>query len=236
MLKAVLFDWFTTLADYAPARYELYCQAFKEQGIDIPPDKAIRGVLRGDEYVYSEHLKSSLAQRSPEERLKVYLAFPTMILDECCIQASDEMVCKVRDRMRELFKPEEVKFVLFDDVLPTLRKLKARGLVMGVITNLRDDMNSVYKRLNLGEYLSFILTQEEAKAAKPNPAIFQAALTKAGVSPDEAIYVGDQHQLDVVGARAAGIKPILIDRCNLYPHIKDCTRIRSLSELEKYLE
>ena len=51
-----------------------------------------------------------------------------------------------------------------------------------------------------------------AGARKPDPAIFAAALELAGAPPDEALHVGDTPEEDVDGARAAGIRPLLIDR------------------------
>jgi len=72
-------------------------------------------------------------------------------------------------------------------------------------------------------------------ADKPEPAIFLAALERAGVNAAEAVHVGDQYKLDVVGARGVGINPILIDRYDLYPEVSDCPRIRSLTELAQYL-
>ncbi|MFH1639473.1 MAG: HAD-IA family hydrolase [Chloroflexota bacterium] len=233
MTEAVFFDWFTTLADYVPARCDLYCQAFDELGIKIPVDAAIRGVLLGDECVYSENLRFPLSKRTREERMDVYLAFPRMIAGEARLEASDEVLRTVRDRIRGLFQP--TTFVLFDDVLPTMKILKERGLILGVITNLRDDMTPVCDVLGLSPYLSFTVTSGQVGAGKPNPAIFQAALEKAGVSAGVTTYVGDQYKLDIVGARGVGIEPILIDRCDLYEHITDCPRIRTLAEVPAYI-
>ena len=61
------------------------------------------------------------------------------------------------------------------------------------------------------------------------------ALEKARVKPEEAVHVGDQYKLDVMGARGVGITPILIDRYDVYPKVSDCPRIQSLSQLAEYL-
>ncbi len=235
MTKAVLFDWFATLADYEPPRHKLYCQAFDELGIHITPETALRGVVLGDEYIYSEHIRSPLSKRTLEERLLVYLCFPRMILREAKISAPDEVLVKIRDRIRELFKPEILSFVLFDDVLPTLKALKERGLTLGVVTNMREDMNLIVRRLGLEDYFDFTMTSDIAGIPKPYPGIFEKALVLARAEAKETVYVGDQHNMDVVGARSAGISPILLDRCNLYAHITDCPRINSLHELEKHI-
>ena len=85
-------------------------------------------------------------------------------------------------------------------------------------------------------YLDFIVTSTEAGADKPNPAIFRLALERAGVNSTEAVHVGDQYHLDIIGARGVGINTILLDRFDFYPDVNDCPRIHSLTELTGYLQ
>jgi putative hydrolase of the HAD superfamily len=80
-----------------------------------------------------------------------------------------------------------------------------------------------------------VVTSKEVGSNKPEPPIFLAALDRAGVSASEAVYVGDQYDTDVVGARGVGIKPILIDRYGLMPEVSDCPRIRSLPEVMEHI-
>ena len=89
--------------------------------------------------------------------------------------------------------------------------------------------------MGLEPYLDFIVSSGEVGVDKPDPHFFLAALEQAGVSAAEAVHVGDQYKLDVVGARGVGITPILIDRYDLYPEVSDCPRIRRLTEVAKYL-
>jgi len=126
-------------------------------------------------------------------------------------------------------------FVLFDDVLSTLATLKQQKLILGLLTNATRDMVSVYHKLGLEPYLDFVVTSEEVGSDKPKPPIFLAALDRAGVNASEAAHIGDQYEIDVVGARGAGIKPILIDRYDIYPEVSDCPRFHSLTELAEYL-
>ncbi len=96
-------------------------------------------------------------------------------------------------------------------------------------------MAPICRQLGLEPYLDFVVTSKEAGADKPKPPIFLAALDKAGVNASEAVHVGDQYKLDVIGARGVGISPILIDRYDIYPNISDCPRIHSLTELAQHL-
>jgi FMN phosphatase YigB (HAD superfamily) len=70
---------------------------------------------------------------------------------------------------------------------------------------------------------------------KPAPQIFRAALRKAKLRPIEAIYVGDQQQIDVVGANSAGMLGILVDRNGFFEDITGSPRITSLTQIVEYL-
>jgi HAD superfamily hydrolase (TIGR01549 family) len=130
---------------------------------------------------------------------------------------------------------KKVTFALFDDVLPTLAVLKEQTLILGLLTNATRNTISIHRQLGLEPYLDFVVTSEEVGADKPKPLIFLAALDRAKVNASEAVHIGDQYELDVVGARGAGINPILIDRYDVYPEISDCPRIHRLPELTRYL-
>ena len=68
------------------------------------------------------------------------------------------------------------------------------------------------------------------KVEKPDPRFFEIALERSGARRESTIHVGDLYEVDVRGARAAGIEPVLLDSANLYPNA-DCQRIQSLQEL-----
>ncbi len=233
MIKAVFFDWFNTLARFEPPRYQVYGQAFRDFGIELPAKKIIRGIFIADQYYFEENAKSPLEKRSPEEQAEVYLRYPNSILAEAGVNAPKEILPQVLKTVQQQFKG--VTFALFDDVLATLKTLKQQGIILGLITNLAKDVNSIYSELGLKPYLSFAITSQEVGVDKPEPPIFLAALDKAKINAAEAVHVGDQYQLDVVGARGVGITPILIDRYDLYPQVSDCSRIHNLTELAQYL-
>jgi len=141
---------------------------------------------------------------------------------------------KIIKKVQQSYKG--ITFALFDDVLPILKTLKEQGLILGSLTNANQDMAPICRKLGLEPYLDFVVTSGEIGVDKPEAPIFLAALKQAGVKASEAIHVGDQYKLDVVGARGVGITPILIDRHDLYPEVSDCPRIHSLTELTEYLK
>ena len=142
------------------------------------------------------------------------------------------------DIAREILsKMQQAKyeFKAFPDVIDTLKMLKEHKLILGLISNVGKDLQKTFNDLGLQPYLDYYITSHEVGCDKPQPGIFQAALQKAKVKPDEVIYIGDQYELDIVGARGVGMKAILIDRKHWFPDITDCPRIQTLDEITHYI-
>ncbi len=233
MIKAIFFDWFNTLAHYYPPREELESQALKELGFNISPKALSYGLYLGDKHLYEENARLPIRQRSAAEQTKLQTTFQRIILKEAGITPTDDIALKLVSRMIQL--NASLKFVLFDDVIATLQELKQQNLKLGLLTNLQTEVNSMCRELGITSYLDFTVTSAEVGADKPKPAIFLKALELAGVKAGEAIHIGDQYQNDVIGAKGVGISPILLDRADYYAEITDCPRIRSLTEISKYL-
>jgi HAD superfamily hydrolase (TIGR01509 family) len=107
-------------------------------------------------------------------------------------------------------------------------RVKRAGLVAGVISNSNGSVRSILETMGLAERLDFIVDSSLVGVEKPDPRIFAIALDHAGVAADEAVYVGDLYSVDVVGARAAGLRAVLLD-----PHgcwgARDCLLARGLT-------
>jgi len=101
---------------------------------------------------------------------------------------------------------------LFPDAVETIRALKALGLHVGIITDSDNDyIESHLKALGIYDLFDSITTSEEAGYFKPHPRPFLLALQKAGVRPEEALYVGDNPVKDCVGAKNVGMTSVLLD-------------------------
>lgn len=121
------------------------------------------------------------------------------------------------------------------DVEPALARLRALGLRLVVVSNANGRLAALLDRVGLARWFDTILDSHELGVEKPDPRIFEIALAHAGVNADRAIHVGDLYHVDVVGARAAGVRPVLLDAAGLY-HDADCARVASLGELADRLE
>jgi putative hydrolase of the HAD superfamily len=232
VIKAVFFDLFQTLVCYDPPRENVVAEILEDFDIHRNPEAFSLPLVAADEFMYGEISRRPLSQRSKEELTGLYIEHVRIMLREAGIDADETLARKLLGRMRQI----KMKLVLFEDVAPALKDLKDRGLILGLISNVEEDITNTLTGLGLTSWLSIIVTSMDAGVNKPRPEIFRYALKQAGVQPEESIYVGDQYQVDILGSRSAGIKGILIDRLDYNKEITDCPRIRRLTALTEHLE
>ena len=116
------------------------------------------------------------------------------------------------DRHRELqWQGHARDFVLRDGVLETLAELRARGLHVGMVSNIDDDqLEHLIEVAGLRPSFDSILSSESARSCKPHAAIFERALERAGCAAGEALFIGDSRSADVAGANASGLVSVLL--------------------------
>jgi putative hydrolase of the HAD superfamily len=110
----------------------------------------------------------------------------------------------------------------------TLALLRRRGYRLAAVSNADGRVRRLLSDAGLLELLELVVDSAELGIEKPDPRIFHAAMTALAVDPASSAYVGDIYEIDVVGARAAGMEAILIGGC---PAPVPVRRIRSLPEL-----
>lgn len=132
------------------------------------------------------------------------------------------------DVYRTFERPEV--WEVFPDVGPCLDALAARGLPLGVVSNWDSRLHPVLRGLGLARYFRFALTSAEVGAEKPDAPIFEEAARRFGLPPEQILHVGDLLRDDVEGARAAGLRALLLDRaCG--PRSAEAERVCSLREV-----
>ena len=232
MIKAVFFDFYSTLATFDPPREELQARACLEFGIQVDPRALPCGYWVADDFMSKENARFPVRKRPGEEAQAFWADYEAILLAAAGLDVPKELALRIFTRVRQIDR----RLVLFGDVLSTLDLLKRRGMVLGVVSNLSRPLDGYCDQLGLTEHIDFALTSSEVDAEKPHPQIFLAALKKAGVGAAETLHVGDQYSADVTGARNAGINPLLLDRDGFWAEIKDCPRIGALPEILPYLQ
>ena len=122
-----------------------------------------------------------------------------------------------------------------DFVRPTLVELRRIGLKLVVVSNANGTLVKAFTRLGLAPLVDVIVDSHEVGFEKPDRRLFDAALAQSGAGRATTIHVGDFYNIDVVGARNAGLRAILVDQAGLYDEV-DCPRIASIAELPALLQ
>jgi putative hydrolase of the HAD superfamily len=115
-------------------------------------------------------------------------------------------------------------------VRPALSALRAHGLTLVVVSNANGTLRAHMERIGLGSYVDHVIDSCEEGVEKPDPRLFGIALARANARAESTIHVGDLYQVDVVGARSAGLRAVLLDETGQHTDT-DCVRVRSLGEL-----
>ena len=112
----------------------------------------------------------------------------------------------------------------------TLDELSSRELSLGVISNSDGRLEWRLEEIGILDRFDFVIDSAIVGMSKPDRRIFQNALDVSSLSPEEAVYVGDYYEVDVRGARAAGMSPVLFDPVGAYDNV-DCEVISRLKDI-----
>ena len=101
---------------------------------------------------------------------------------------------------------------LYPDTRESLDQLKSSDFSLAIVSNWNSSLGEIVEGLNITAYFDFVLSSAEAGVKKPSPRIFELALERARIEPSRVVHIGDTYQTDVLGARKAGIRGIMLDR------------------------
>jgi len=124
-----------------------------------------------------------------------------------------------------------LRFEAFEDAPVALEDLRALGLRLVVVSNWDASLPDTLESVGLLKLVDDVVFSASVGVAKPDPRVFETALERSGLAPGEVLHVGDSPKNDIQGARAAGIRAILLDRSG--ESAPD--RIASLAELPALL-
>ncbi|MFX1245473.1 MAG: HAD family hydrolase [Promethearchaeota archaeon] len=232
-ISSVFFDHGGTLFDYYPSNSVIWTKIAKRLGVTITPDDPrIQRGLRTQIQEFDK-IDKDFRELSEDELHKLNCSvLKAMGVDT---EGSFEIV-------NEEFNTREQGrlFQIYPEAADTLRRIKQKGIKIGLISNI--EMELVPKRRQslqqhrIHQYFDAIILSAEVNAWKPDKEIFEIALRKIGErNPAQAIHVGDSLRADVMGARNAGLIPVLFDPLNLRS-VENVITIKALSEILEYLD
>ena len=205
-IKGVFFDLHGTilLSDDIDGAWETWVHAFYDEMVR-------RGAKVGfDEFkIYLANLFESDAPEFDEPGFTLFMRRVKELGHKLGIDFVSDEILPVVDKLVRLWHRD---MYLDPETVPVLSKLK-EGYVVGLITNWEHTprIYELVDELGMHDLFDSIIVSDDVACSKPDPRIFHIALERHGLKPSEAIYVGDM-DVDVQGALAAGLKPVLIQR------------------------
>jgi HAD superfamily hydrolase (TIGR01509 family) len=215
-LRAVLFDAGNTLVFLDYARMAEGVAAALEipltgEGLASHASEASRAMER--------------ASGTDQERASAYLEALFRLSGVPTSQLAEARSCLARmHRERHLWSSVEGR------TFEALSRLRSSGIRLGIVSNSDGRVEQALQAAGLRDYFDVVIDSSLVGIEKPDPRIFQAALEALGVRPEEALYVGDLYEVDVVGARAAGIEAVLLSGSSPDPD-RPCRTTASIHDL-----
>jgi len=144
----------------------------------------------------------------------------------------DEAACELLSARLSAAHDERHLWSSLDGEAPrVLTQLKRAGFRTAVISNTEDGrLKELLETVQIATHFDLLIDSQVVGCRKPDAEIFHLALTELGVTPPEAVYVGDSYGHDALGALAAGMRAVLLDPLDLHPE-SVCPRIHALGEL-----
>jgi putative hydrolase of the HAD superfamily len=126
--------------------------------------------------------------------------------------------------------------ILFPYAKEILQYLLDKGYVLHLITNgFEKTQHSKLMYSGLAPFFKEVITSELSNSLKPNKEIFEFALGRTGATKEESLMIGDNVEVDIVGAMKAGIDQVYVNHLGIDPEVKPTFEIRTLKELEDIL-
>ena len=228
MVKAVFFDIDDTLYSYTeahkPALKAMKEYAARELGVS--------------EDAYDDYVRQAQAVVKRRVGRDCSTLHNRLIRFQCMLEILGRPIFPHAEAMGKLYWDTLIDHMQEEEGAGELLKtLKERGYYVGIGTNMTAGVQfRKLTKLGFGPWIDGMVTSEEAGVQKPDPKLFLLCAEKAGVSPEECVFVGDSLKKDVLGACAAGMKAILYrkepaggpaqeESCQVVSNLGDCLKV-----------
>lgn len=227
-IQMVFFDAAGTLFEVRGSVGQIYSRLARGYGVEVAPEEIQRGFAQQ----FRRQPPMAFPRETPEaERLALEREWWRDLVR--AVFAGEGEFPRFEEYFTEVFEffRRAQGWRLYDDVVPTLAALKARGMRLGIISNFDSRLFDVLRALSLDHYFEAVHISSREGAAKPDPAIFRAALTHSALPPDAALHIGDNLCEDVKAAMAVAMHAVWLDRYEHSPKEVSLPRITQLNQL-----
>lgn len=231
-IRGIFYDAGRTLIKPRPEAHDIWEFLSSQLGIELARKRALPDV---GHFFYARLGQDGLGAYDSDERARSFWTeYYVHALREAGVDLPRAQLVSAAHALYGWYQRPE-QWEPYPDVIEALRRARERGLVQGVVSDWGTDLVPLLHAHELTQHLDFVVASAAMGTAKPHPDIFRFALARAGLAPDEVLYVGDSYISDVLGARAVGISAVLLDREGKAPPV-DCRVVGSLLELLDVVE
>lgn len=229
-LSTILFDLDGTLRHNMPAADDFLYDYAVSLGVQDGDDRRRWGAQWAHYYwAQSSDLLQDMQNFGEfSERFWINYIIRSLMGFNCPAELARELAPEIQRHMAEEYQPQDV---ILPEVPDTLEALRSAGYRLGLLSNRTEPCNAYLAEVELDHYFDLVLVAGEVSSWKPDKKIFVNVLERLGVTSDETIYIGDNYYADVLGARNAGIQPVLFDPKQVFPDA-DCPVITSIDDLK----
>jgi len=227
--RAVFFDAGETLVHPHPSFPELFAIVLEREGRHVDPAELREALHLVAERFTRAARDGEVWSDSPEKSRAFWGEIYRMLLSKLGIADVEPLADRLYAEFLDL-----ANYRLFPDVEGALSRLESAGLRLGLVSNFEEWLERLLEQLGVTRFFQVRVISGVEGIEKPNPAIFRLALARAGVEPEESVYVGDSPEFDTAPAEALGMLGVLIDRRGRFPDHPG-PRITSLEELPRLL-
>lgn len=148
--------------------------------------------------------------------------------------ARGEALERIEEEVRRVHASDHLWTRIDEGTPRALAALRDAGYRLGVVSNADGRIAWLLERLGIAEFFEVVVDSGRVGVEKPDPRIFEVALDALGLPPEACLYAGDLYPVDVVGARRAGLRALLVDPWDAFAG-RDVDRVRSVGEVPAYL-
>jgi putative hydrolase of the HAD superfamily len=235
-IRTIFFDaGFTLLYPY-PSTPEICQKICQQLDLHIHLDQVQERMHVAEDYFFRQIRRNRHTWASEQAIAEFWVGYYMNLLRPFVEEHDELRLRQLANRINEEFE-KHTSWQIYPDVLPTLDTLSAQGYTLGVISDWGISLGPILRHHQLSRYFDSLLISAVVRYAKPSPTLYDMALQRSNAIADYTLHIGDSYVQDVLGARAVGITPILLDRSGqLHEKNVDCLLVHSLYELLDLLE
>jgi len=235
-IRTVFFDAGFTLIRPYPSTPEICQQVCQRLNLHIHLDAVKERMTEAQDYYYRQMRLNRHTWGSEQAISEFWISYYMNLLRPFIEEHDEPRLYQLAQVINQEFD-KHTSWEVYSDVFPTLEALRRHKYTLGVISDWGISLGPILRRLNLTPYFDCLLVSAVTRHAKPSPMLYEMALERANSIADYTLHIGDSYIHDVLGARAVGMTPVLLDRPgHLEESNVDCLLIHSLEELLDLLE